>query len=96
MGFVSEELNQTEKQRIKAGKASNMAVVYGKEASIWKVRPPAPPAPARTEESAPPPPPASGSEERSRLPWGMPGWAGPLSPSPPLLCPKLSVLERGR
>ncbi|ELK35781.1 Alpha-1,6-mannosylglycoprotein 6-beta-N-acetylglucosaminyltransferase B, partial [Myotis davidii] len=36
MGFVSEELNETEKQLIKAGKASNMAVVYGKEASIWK------------------------------------------------------------
>lgn len=37
MGFVSEELNETEKQVIKSGKASNMAVVYGKEASIWKV-----------------------------------------------------------
>lgn len=37
MGFVSEELNETEKQLIKDGKASNMAVVYGKEASIWKV-----------------------------------------------------------
>ncbi|CAK6438563.1 unnamed protein product [Pipistrellus nathusii] len=36
MGFVSEELNQTEKQRVKAGKARNMAVVYGKEAGIWK------------------------------------------------------------
>uniref|UniRef100_A0A8C2SII7 alpha-1,6-mannosyl-glycoprotein 6-beta-N-acetylglucosaminyltransferase n=1 Tax=Capra hircus TaxID=9925 RepID=A0A8C2SII7_CAPHI len=36
MGFVSEELNETEKQLIKDGKASNMAVVYGKEASIWK------------------------------------------------------------
>uniref|UniRef100_A0A8D0GTB3 alpha-1,6-mannosyl-glycoprotein 6-beta-N-acetylglucosaminyltransferase n=1 Tax=Sphenodon punctatus TaxID=8508 RepID=A0A8D0GTB3_SPHPU len=36
MGFVSEELNQTEKQFIKANKANNMAVVYGKEASIWK------------------------------------------------------------
>ncbi|XP_003913545.2 alpha-1,6-mannosylglycoprotein 6-beta-N-acetylglucosaminyltransferase B isoform X5 [Papio anubis] len=36
MGFVSEELNETEKQLIKGGKASNMAVVYGKEASIWK------------------------------------------------------------
>ena len=47
MGFVSEELNETEKQLIKDGKASNMAVVYGKEASIWKVRPadPQPPAP---------------------------------------------------
>lgn len=39
MGFVSEELNETEKQVIKDGKASNMAVVYGKEASIWKVSP---------------------------------------------------------
>ncbi|XP_014387220.1 PREDICTED: alpha-1,6-mannosylglycoprotein 6-beta-N-acetylglucosaminyltransferase B [Myotis brandtii] len=38
MGFVSEELNETEKQLIKAGKASNMAVVYGKEASIWKLQ----------------------------------------------------------
>lgn len=37
MGFVSEELNQTERQLIKANKASSMAVVYGKEASIWKV-----------------------------------------------------------
>uniref|UniRef100_A0A8C7B928 alpha-1,6-mannosyl-glycoprotein 6-beta-N-acetylglucosaminyltransferase n=1 Tax=Neovison vison TaxID=452646 RepID=A0A8C7B928_NEOVI len=36
MGFVSEELNETEKQLIKGSKASNMAVVYGKEASIWK------------------------------------------------------------
>lgn len=39
MGFVSEELNETEKQLIKDSKASNMAVVYGKEASIWKVSP---------------------------------------------------------
>ncbi|XP_062976436.1 alpha-1,6-mannosylglycoprotein 6-beta-N-acetylglucosaminyltransferase B [Elgaria multicarinata webbii] len=37
MGFVSEELNETEKQLIKSNKANNMAVVYGKEASIWKV-----------------------------------------------------------
>lgn len=37
MGFVSEELNETEKQLIRGGKASNVAVVYGKEASIWKV-----------------------------------------------------------
>ncbi|XP_006135809.1 alpha-1,6-mannosylglycoprotein 6-beta-N-acetylglucosaminyltransferase B [Pelodiscus sinensis] len=36
MGFVSEELNETERQFIKSNKASNMAVVYGKEASIWK------------------------------------------------------------
>lgn len=42
MGFVSEELNETEKQLIRGGKASNMAVVYGKEASIWKVRTPPP------------------------------------------------------
>ncbi|XP_051015076.1 alpha-1,6-mannosylglycoprotein 6-beta-N-acetylglucosaminyltransferase B [Acomys russatus] len=38
MGFVSEELNETEKQLIKDGKASDMAVVYGKEASIWKLQ----------------------------------------------------------
>uniref|UniRef100_A0A8C8BMI1 alpha-1,6-mannosyl-glycoprotein 6-beta-N-acetylglucosaminyltransferase n=1 Tax=Otus sunia TaxID=257818 RepID=A0A8C8BMI1_9STRI len=37
MGFVSEELNKTEKQFIKSNKVSSMAVVYGKEASIWKV-----------------------------------------------------------
>ncbi|XP_053903535.1 alpha-1,6-mannosylglycoprotein 6-beta-N-acetylglucosaminyltransferase B [Malaclemys terrapin pileata] len=38
MGFVSEELNETERQFIKSNKASNMAVVYGKEASIWKLQ----------------------------------------------------------
>ncbi|XP_031821416.1 alpha-1,6-mannosylglycoprotein 6-beta-N-acetylglucosaminyltransferase B isoform X4 [Sarcophilus harrisii] len=38
MGFVSEELNSTEKDLIKNNKASNMAVVYGKEASIWKMQ----------------------------------------------------------
>uniref|UniRef100_A0A5F8GHU2 alpha-1,6-mannosyl-glycoprotein 6-beta-N-acetylglucosaminyltransferase n=1 Tax=Monodelphis domestica TaxID=13616 RepID=A0A5F8GHU2_MONDO len=38
MGFVSEELNSTEKQFIKNNKDSNMAVVYGKEASIWKLQ----------------------------------------------------------
>lgn len=48
MGFVSEELNETEKQLIKDGKASNMAVVYGKEASIWKVRPAGPQIPSPT------------------------------------------------
>jgi len=37
MGFVSEELNKTERQFIKSHKVSSMAVVYGKEASIWKV-----------------------------------------------------------
>ncbi|XP_061866744.1 alpha-1,6-mannosylglycoprotein 6-beta-N-acetylglucosaminyltransferase B isoform X2 [Colius striatus] len=36
MGFVSEELNKTERQFIKSNKVSSMAVVYGKEASIWK------------------------------------------------------------
>lgn len=45
MGFVSEELNETEKQLIKGGKAGNMAVVYGKEASIWKVSAPRPGSP---------------------------------------------------
>lgn len=37
MGFVSEELNETEKRRIQQDKVNNMAVVYGKEASMWKV-----------------------------------------------------------
>lgn len=66
MGFVSEELNETEKQLIKAGKASNMAVVYGKEASIWKVRPARPPGAATRDPLAwlglvpcPPPRPCS-------------------------------------
>ncbi|XP_063051737.1 alpha-1,6-mannosylglycoprotein 6-beta-N-acetylglucosaminyltransferase B-like [Engraulis encrasicolus] len=38
MGFVSEELNSTEKHNIKVNKVRNMAVVYGKEVSMWKVR----------------------------------------------------------
>ncbi|XP_032858285.1 alpha-1,6-mannosylglycoprotein 6-beta-N-acetylglucosaminyltransferase B isoform X3 [Tyto alba] len=38
MGFVSEELNKTERQFIKSNKVSSMAVVYGKEASIWKLQ----------------------------------------------------------
>lgn len=37
MGFVSEELNDTEKRSIQQNKVNNMAVVYGKEASMWKV-----------------------------------------------------------
>lgn len=37
MGFVSEELNETEKRLIQQNKVNNMAVVYGKEASMWKV-----------------------------------------------------------
>uniref|UniRef100_A0AAR2L8K4 alpha-1,6-mannosyl-glycoprotein 6-beta-N-acetylglucosaminyltransferase n=1 Tax=Pygocentrus nattereri TaxID=42514 RepID=A0AAR2L8K4_PYGNA len=36
MGFVSEELNETEKRNIQENKVKNMAVVYGKEASMWK------------------------------------------------------------
>uniref|UniRef100_A0A3P9IEC6 alpha-1,6-mannosyl-glycoprotein 6-beta-N-acetylglucosaminyltransferase n=1 Tax=Oryzias latipes TaxID=8090 RepID=A0A3P9IEC6_ORYLA len=36
MGFVSEELNATEKRSIQQNKVNNMAVVYGKEASMWK------------------------------------------------------------
>uniref|UniRef100_A0A8C2FQA9 alpha-1,6-mannosyl-glycoprotein 6-beta-N-acetylglucosaminyltransferase n=1 Tax=Cyprinus carpio TaxID=7962 RepID=A0A8C2FQA9_CYPCA len=36
MGFVTEELNQTEQFNIKRDKVNNMAVVYGKEASMWK------------------------------------------------------------
>lgn len=40
MGFVTEELNQTERFNIKRDKVNNMAVVYGKEASMWKVRKP--------------------------------------------------------
>lgn len=38
MGFVTEELNQTERFHIQRDKVNNMAVVYGKEASMWKVR----------------------------------------------------------
>lgn len=37
MGFVAEELNQTERLNIQRNKVNNMAVVYGKEASMWKV-----------------------------------------------------------
>ncbi|KAM6972584.1 alpha-1,6-mannosylglycoprotein 6-beta-N-acetylglucosaminyltransferase B-like [Aplochiton taeniatus] len=36
MGFVSEELNETEKWSIQQNKVDNMAVVYGKEPSMWK------------------------------------------------------------
>lgn len=56
MGFVSEELNETEKQLIKGSKASNMAVVYGKEASIWKVSTGSPGAPTSKTWLCPPPP----------------------------------------
>ncbi|TWW59540.1 Alpha-1,6-mannosylglycoprotein 6-beta-N-acetylglucosaminyltransferase B [Takifugu flavidus] len=37
MGFVSEELDETEKRSIQQNKVNNMVVVYGKEASMWKV-----------------------------------------------------------
>lgn len=37
MGFVAEELNETERLAIQRNKLNNMAVVYGKEASMWKV-----------------------------------------------------------
>lgn len=37
MGFVAEELNKTERLHIQRNKVNNMAVVYGKEASMWKV-----------------------------------------------------------
>lgn len=37
MGFVAEELNHTERLNIQREKINNMAVIYGKEASMWKV-----------------------------------------------------------
>lgn len=37
MGFVAEELNETERLAIQRNKLNKMAVVYGKEASMWKV-----------------------------------------------------------
>uniref|UniRef100_A0A3B3CJN9 alpha-1,6-mannosyl-glycoprotein 6-beta-N-acetylglucosaminyltransferase n=1 Tax=Oryzias melastigma TaxID=30732 RepID=A0A3B3CJN9_ORYME len=37
MGFVAEELNETERLYIQRNKVNNMAVVYGKDASMWKV-----------------------------------------------------------
>ncbi|KAL6102684.1 mgat5b [Pungitius sinensis] len=37
MGFVAEELNETERRNIQRNKVHNMAVVYGKDASMWKV-----------------------------------------------------------
>ncbi|XP_063067782.1 alpha-1,6-mannosylglycoprotein 6-beta-N-acetylglucosaminyltransferase B-like [Engraulis encrasicolus] len=37
MGFVAEELNETERRSIQRNKVTNMAVVYGKEPSMWKV-----------------------------------------------------------
>lgn len=37
MGFVTDELNETERQQVAQNKVRNMAVVYGKEAAMWKV-----------------------------------------------------------
>ncbi|MED6287046.1 Alpha-1,6-mannosylglycoprotein 6-beta-N-acetylglucosaminyltransferase B [Characodon lateralis] len=37
MGFVAEELNETERMFIQRNKVNNMAVVYGKDAGMWKV-----------------------------------------------------------
>ncbi|KAJ0058404.1 hypothetical protein NL108_013884, partial [Boleophthalmus pectinirostris] len=37
MGFVVEEVNETERLSIQKNKVHNMAVVYGKDASMWKV-----------------------------------------------------------
>ncbi|XP_055079434.1 alpha-1,6-mannosylglycoprotein 6-beta-N-acetylglucosaminyltransferase B [Periophthalmus magnuspinnatus] len=36
MGFVVEEVNETERLTIQRNKVHNMAVVYGKDASMWK------------------------------------------------------------
>ncbi|XP_040186052.1 alpha-1,6-mannosylglycoprotein 6-beta-N-acetylglucosaminyltransferase B isoform X2 [Rana temporaria] len=36
MGFVTDELNETERQQVTLNKVRNMAVVYGKEAAMWK------------------------------------------------------------
>lgn len=36
MGFVVEEVNETERLSIQRNKVNNMAVVYGKDASMWK------------------------------------------------------------
>lgn len=75
MGFVSEELNETERQLIKGGKAGNMAVVYGKEASIWKVS---------TRCPSPPPHPA-GSRPGRQPAWGL----RPCCPPHPHSCNQL-------
>ena len=37
MGFVAEEVNETERRNIQRNTADKMALVYGKEASMWKV-----------------------------------------------------------
>lgn len=45
MGFVLEELSGSEKRLVAGDKSGGMAVVYGKEASIWKVSPKMHPSP---------------------------------------------------
>ena len=37
MGFVAEEVNETERRNVQRNTADKMALVYGKEASMWKV-----------------------------------------------------------
>ncbi|KAM8946231.1 alpha-1,6-mannosylglycoprotein 6-beta-N-acetylglucosaminyltransferase B [Pelodytes ibericus] len=38
MGFVTDELNETDRQQVALNKVRNMAVVYGKEAAMWKLQ----------------------------------------------------------
>ncbi|OCT63015.1 alpha-1,6-mannosylglycoprotein 6-beta-N-acetylglucosaminyltransferase B isoform X1 [Xenopus laevis] len=38
MGFVTDELNDTERRQVAQNKVRNMAVVYGKEAAMWKLQ----------------------------------------------------------
>lgn len=110
MGFVSEELNETEKQLIKGGKAGNMAVVYGKDASIWKVSPARPSSsPRPPERPAPgfgshPPPPALDGRTRPPHGWkkgplavrtSWPGGSQPFPSLPPLFATSSGVLYGG-
>lgn len=68
-----------------------MAVVYGKEASIWKVRPARPPAGSGHPRPSPPrtarrtASPTSGSEERSPMAEGN-AWLGPVPCPAPHPC----------
>jgi len=100
MGFVSEELNETEKQLIKDGKASKMAVVYGKEASIWKVRPAGPQTPSPTSAPRKLPTPSPGRWKRpplvvkKEMPLEIPAWDSCLTPLPAsTLCNKFKRLH---
>ena len=104
MGFVSEELNETEKQLIKDGKASKMAVVYGKEASIWKVRPAGPQTPSPTSAPRKLPTPSPGRWKRpplvvkKEMPLEIPAWDSCLTPLPaslPSLPPLFATNSNG-